>query len=142
MSDALSTGRIVKVAGPVVDVEFPPDALPEINFAVEFDLTVDGVSSTVVGEVAQHLGGSQVRVVAMKPTDGLVRGSEVRNTGAPISVPVGPQTLGHIFNGLGQALDTEDGWVGATEFWPIHRPAPDFDELATQSDNPFLYFQF
>jgi F-type H+/Na+-transporting ATPase subunit beta len=134
VSDAVSIGRIVKVAGPVVDVEFPPDALPEINFAVEFDLTVDGVASTVVGEVAQHLGDSRVRVVAMKPTDGLVRGSEVRNSGAPISVPVGPETLGHIFNVLGQALDTEDGLVGAKEFWPIHRPAPDFDQLATRSE--------
>ena len=114
MSDALSTGRIVKVAGPVVDVEFPPDALPEINFAVEFDLTVAGESQTVVGEVAQHLGDSRVRVVAMKPTDGLVRGSEVRNTGGPIMVPVGEATLGHIFNILGEALDTEDGLVGAT----------------------------
>ena len=134
MSDAVSTGRIVKVAGPVVDVEFPPDALPEINFAVEFDLTVAGESQTVVGEVAQHLGESRVRVVAMKPTDGLVRGSEVRNTGGPITVPVGEATLGHIFNILGEALDTEDGLVGATEWWPIHRPAPAFDELATQSE--------
>ncbi len=134
MSDALSTGRIVKVAGPVVDVEFPPDALPEINYAVEFDLTVQGQSQTVVGEVAQHLGDSRVRVVAMKPTDGLVRGSEVRNTGAPISVPVGEATLGHIFNILGEALDTEDGLVGATERWPIHRPAPAFEDLATESE--------
>ncbi len=134
MSDAVSTGRIVKVAGPVVDVEFPPDALPEINFAVEFDLTVQGESQTVVGEVAQHLGDSTVRVVAMKPTDGLVRGSEVRNTGAPITVPVGEATLGHIFNVLGEALDTEDGEVGATERWPIHRPAPPFEELASQNE--------
>ena len=134
MSDAVSTGRIVKVAGPVVDVEFPPDALPEINFAVEFDLTVQGESQTVVGEVAQHLGDSKVRVVAMKPTDGLVRGSEVRNTGAPITVPVGEATLGHIFNVLGEALDTEDGEVGATERWPIHRPPPPFEELASQNE--------
>ncbi|MEE9298776.1 MAG: F0F1 ATP synthase subunit beta [Acidimicrobiia bacterium] len=134
VSDAVSTGRIVKVAGPVVDVEFPPDALPEINFAVEFDLTVQGESQTVVGEVAQHLGDSKVRVVAMKPTDGLVRGSEVRNTGAPITVPVGEATLGHIFNVLGEALDTEDGEVGATERWPIHRPPPPFEELASQNE--------
>jgi len=134
VSDALSTGRIVKVAGPVVDVEFPPNELPEINFAVEFDVTVDGVSSKVVGEVAQHLGDSRVRVVAMKATDGLVRGTEVRNFGAPISVPVGTATLGHIFNVLGEALDTEDGKVGAKEWWPIHRPPPKFEELATQSE--------
>ena len=103
MSEVKGIGRIVKVAGPVVDVEFPPDLLPEINHAVEFDLTIQGESQTIVGEVAQHLGGSRVRVVAMKPTDGLVRGSEVRNTGAPISVPVGPETLGHIFNVLGES---------------------------------------
>ncbi len=134
MSDAVSTGRIVKVAGPVVDVEFPPDALPEINFAVEFDLTVQGESQTVVGEVAQHLGDSTVRVVALKPTDGLVRGSEVRNTGAPITVPVGEATLGHIFNVIGESLDVEGGDVGATERWPIHRPAPPFEELASQNE--------
>ena len=134
MSEVVSTGRIVKVAGPVVDVEFPPDGLPEINDAVEFDLTIQGETETVVGEVAQHLGDGRVRVVAMKPTDGLVRGSEVRNTGEPITVPVGPETLGHIFNVLGEALDTPDGDVGAKEFWPIHRPAPAFEELATQSE--------
>ena len=135
MSATVSTGRIVKVAGPVVDVEFPPDALPEIYFAIEFDIAIAGSKKqTVVAEVAQHLGDNRVRAIAMKPTDGLVRGATVRNTGAPISVPVGPETLGHIFNVLGEALDTPDGTVGAKLRWPIHRPAPDFADLAAQSE--------
>ena len=100
----MSNGRIVKVAGPVVDVSFPPEALPEINHALEVDLTVGGETMTVTAEVAQHLGSSLVRAVAMQPTDGLVRGAEVRNLGAPISVPVGEKTLGHIFNVLGSLL--------------------------------------
>ena len=96
----MSTGRIVNVAGPVVDAEFPPDELPEIFNAVEVDIELGGETVTVVAEVAQHLGNSQVRAVAMRSTDGLVRGAEVRDTGAPISVPVGNETLGHIFNVL------------------------------------------
>ncbi|MBI5158269.1 MAG: F0F1 ATP synthase subunit beta [Acidimicrobiia bacterium] len=135
MSATVSTGRIVKVAGPVVDVEFPPDALPEIHYAIEFDIAITGSKKqTVVAEVAQHLGDNRIRAIAMKPTDGLVRGAPVRNTGAPISVPVGPETLGHIFNVLGEALDTPDGTVGAKLRWPIHRPAPDFADLAAQSE--------
>ncbi|NQV08185.1 F0F1 ATP synthase subunit beta, partial [bacterium] len=128
---AVSTGRIVKVAGPVVDVEFPPDGMPEIYDAIDFDLTVDDVTQTVVAEVAQHLGNSIVRAIAMKPTDGLVRGTEVRNSGAPISVPVGNATLGHIFNVLGEPLDVES--VDADTRWPIHRPAPDFKDVGSQS---------
>ncbi|HYG71899.1 MAG TPA: F0F1 ATP synthase subunit beta, partial [Actinomycetota bacterium] len=93
--EALKEGRVISIAGPVVDVEFPPDALPEINTALEFDITIEGQTQTIVAEVAQHIGESQVRAVAMKPTDGLVRGTTVRNTGAPITVPVGNQVLGH-----------------------------------------------
>ena len=100
-----SAGRIVKVAGPVVDVEFPPHALPEIYDAIEFEFELEGERQLVVAEVAQHLGGGKVRAIAMKGTDGLVRGAPVRNTGNPISVPVGPETLGHIFNVLGEPLD-------------------------------------
>jgi F-type H+-transporting ATPase subunit beta len=116
----------------VVDVEFPPDALPEINDALEMDLAVGGISQTIVAEVAQHLGGGRVRAVAMKPTDGLVRGTEVRNTGSPISVPVGEQTLGHIFNVLGDSLDDPDREFA--ERWPIHRPAPAFEDIAAQRE--------
>ncbi len=127
----LPSGRIVKVAGPVVDVEFPPDGLPEINFALEVDLTIGKDTTTIKCEVAQQLGANQVRAVAMAPTDGLVRGAEVRNTGSPIMVPVGDQTLGHIFNVWGVALDDPDH-VFTGEWWPIHREPPPFDEVEPQ----------
>jgi len=134
VTTAVSTGRIVKVAGPVVDVEFPPNALPEIHDAIEFDITVAGETQTVVAEVAQHLGHARVRAIAMKPTDGLVRGTRVLNTGAPISVPVGDQTLGHIFNVLGEPLDVDASAVEGAVRWPIHRPAPGFDEVGAQRE--------
>jgi F-type H+-transporting ATPase subunit beta len=124
----LAQGRIVKVAGPVVDVEFPHDALPEINYALEVDITLMGKKTTVVCETAQHLGHNLVRAVALAPTDGLVRGAPVRNLGEPISVPVGDQTLGHIFNVWGDSLDAPDhDFTG--ERWPIHRPAPAFEDV-------------
>jgi len=127
----LPSGRIVKVAGPVVDVEFPRGALPEINFAIEVDLAIGDRSATIICEVAQQLGGNKVRAVAMAPTDGLVRGAEVRNTGKPISVPVGDQTLGHIFNAWGRALDAPDlEFTG--DWWPIHREPPPFDDVEPQ----------
>ena len=85
----LKDGRIVAIVGPVVDVEFPPDALPELHGALEFDVTVDGKTSTIVAEVAQHIGDSRVRAICMRATDGLVRGTAVRNLGEGISVPVG-----------------------------------------------------
>ena len=127
----LPSGRIVKVAGPVVDVEFPPDGLPEINFALEVDLTIGKDTSTIKCEVAQQLGANKVRAVAMAPTDGLVRGTEVRNTGSPIMVPVGDQTLGHIFNAWGVALD-DPTHEFTGEWWPIHREPPPFDEVEPQ----------
>ncbi len=127
MAETVSVGRITKVAGPVVDVEFPPEGLPEINTALEIDFEVSGERKTVVAEVAQHLGRSRVRAVAMAPTDGLVRGSEVRNTGSPMSVPVGNETLGHIFNVWGEALDAPELEFG--ERWPIHRPPPPFEDV-------------
>ncbi|HEX2039119.1 MAG TPA: F0F1 ATP synthase subunit beta [Acidimicrobiales bacterium] len=126
-------GRIVAIVGPVVDVEFPPDALPEINTALEFDIEVEGKVITVVAEVAQHIGESRVRAIAMKPTDGLTRGALVRNTGRGISVPVGPQTLGHVFNVIGEPLDTGGEPITGDDRWEIHRPAPPFDELEPQS---------
>ncbi|MDQ3757760.1 MAG: F0F1 ATP synthase subunit beta [Actinomycetota bacterium] len=129
----LKDGRIVAIVGPVVDVEFPPDALPEINTALEFDIEVEGKLGTVVAEVAQHIGDSRVRAIAMKPTDGLTRGAVVRNTGRGISVPVGPQTLGHVFNVIGEALDTGGEPIVGDDNWEIHRPAPPFDELEPQS---------
>jgi F-type H+/Na+-transporting ATPase subunit beta len=136
VADAVTTlkdGRIVAIVGPVVDVEFPPDELPEINTALEFDIEVEGKVGTVVAEVAQHIGESRVRAIAMKPTDGLTRGAVVRNTGRGISVPVGPQTLGHVFNVIGEPLDTGGEPVTGEDRWEIHRPAPPFDELEPQS---------
>jgi F-type H+-transporting ATPase subunit beta len=134
VTTAVSTGRIVKVAGPVVDVEFPPDGLPEIYDAITFDIEVGGGTETVVAEVAQHLGDARVRAIAMKPTDGLVRGAPARNTGAPISVPVGEETLGHIFNVLGDTLDVDPGSIDFDTRWPIHRPAPGFEDVASQRE--------
>jgi F-type H+-transporting ATPase subunit beta len=123
----LKDGRIVAIAGPVVDVEFPPAALPEINSALQFTITVDGQDVVVTAEVAQQIGDNRVRAIAMKPTDGLVRGTAVRNLGHGISVPVGDVTLGHVFNVLGEPLDVES--VDAGERWDIHRQAPAFDTL-------------
>src|SRR5690606_3414801 len=123
----LKDGRIVAIAGPVVDVEFPPDSIPEINTALEFTITVDGNDVVVVAEVAQQIGDNRVRAIAMKPTDGLVRGTPVRNTGAGISVPVGDAVLGHVFNVLGEPLDVPS--IEVTERWEIHRDPPPFDSL-------------
>jgi len=130
----LKDGRIVAIVGPVVDVEFPPSALPEINFALEFDIDVEGRTNTVVAEVAQHIGESRVRAIAMKPTDGLKRGAPVRNLGHGIRVPVGRATLGHVFNVIGEPLDTQGQPVeGVDAYWEIHRPPPPFDQLEPQS---------
>ncbi len=123
----LPDGRVVRVIGPVVDVEFPPQAIPEIDAALIVERTLGGETSQIVCEVAMHVGDNTVRAVAMRPTDGVVRGAPVQNTGAPMQVPVGPATLGHVFNVLGQPLDTES--IDADTYWPIHRPSPPFDEL-------------
>src|SRR5579884_2823736 len=124
----LEDGRVVAIAGPVVDVEFPPHALPEINFAVEMDVELEGRRVTVTAEVAQQIGEGRVRCVCMQPTDGLVRGAPVRNTGRGIAVPVGNAVLGHVFNVLGKPLDTDD--IGSPDdYWEIHREPPAFDQL-------------
>ena len=120
-------GRVVQIIGPVVDAEFPPESLPEIHTALEIDRTLDGQTDTIVCEVAQHIGASTVRAIALKPTDGLVRGVPIRNTGLPIAVPVGEKVLGHVYNVLGQPLDTEE--VEAEDRWPIHRDPPKFEDL-------------
>jgi F-type H+-transporting ATPase subunit beta len=125
-------GRVVQVIGPVVDVEFPPENLPEINFALELDRTLDGDTQTIVCEVAQHIGESVVRAIAMKPTDGVVRGSPVRNTGRPIAMPVGPNVLGHVYNVIGEPLDTDK--VDAEDYWPIHRDPPKFEDLEARTE--------
>ncbi len=125
----LKDGRVVSIAGPVIDVEFPPDALPEINTALQFDVVIDGQTISVMAEVAQQLGDSRVRAVALKPTDGLKRGTAVRNTGAGITVPVGDVTLGHVWNVIGDPLDVDISTLDIKERWEIHRPSPDFDTL-------------
>ncbi len=123
----LRTGRIVGIYGPVVDAEFPPGHLPEINTELSFDVTVDGEKVTIFAEVGQQIGNNRVRAIALKPTDGLIRGTEVRNLGRGISMPVGDGTLGHVWNVLGECLD-EPGH-DTPEHWDIHRPAPAFDTL-------------
>jgi F-type H+-transporting ATPase subunit beta len=127
-SPSTTAGRIVGITGPVVDVEFPPDALPEINQALEFDVMVEGKPVAVMAEVAQQTGENKVRAIALKPTDGLTRGTPVRNLGHGIQVPVGDAVLGHVFNVIGQPLDVAS--VTADTNWDIHRPAPDFADLA------------
>jgi len=123
-----ATGRIVQITGVVVDIEFPSDQLPEIYNAVETNLPN---GKRLVLEVQQHLGNDRVRAVAMSTTDGLRRGQAVKDTGAAIAVPVGPGTLGRIFNVTGEPID-EQGPVQATEYRPIHRMAPTFEEQSTE----------
>ena len=129
----MNTGRIVQVVGPVVDIEFPPKSMPAILNAIKIDGTTDDgkVKIHLTCEVMQHIGYNVVRAVAMSSTDGLVRGMEAVDTGAPISVPVGPGTLGRIFNVLGETVDLDERKVDAADYWPIHRPAPTFDQQAT-----------
>jgi F-type H+-transporting ATPase subunit beta len=134
---AQSEGRIVRVIGPVIDVEFPPGDMPDINNALTFVRQGEDGAQKLTAEVAQHIGDRRVRAIVMQPTDGVVRGTEVIDTGAPISVPVGPSTLGHIYNVLGQPLDLpkdERENFEAEDRWAIHRPAPDFEDLESQAE--------
>ncbi|MGA1755294.1 MAG: F0F1 ATP synthase subunit beta, partial [Ilumatobacteraceae bacterium] len=128
----LKDGRVVGIAGPVIDVEFPRGALPELNTALEFTVTIDGKDVKVLAEVAQQLGDSRVRAVCLKPTDGLRRGTAVRNTGRGITVPVGDRVLGHVWNVWGEVLDDDNAKFADMERWEIHRPAPDFAALEPQ----------
>jgi F-type H+/Na+-transporting ATPase subunit beta len=132
-SEQLPDGRILAVIGPVIDVAFPPGRLPEINFALHFDVGEGDEQRTLTAEVAQHLGRDVVRAIVMQPTDGVRRGTPVRNTGRPISVPVGPGILGHLYNVLGEPLDCDPSEISPDTYWPIHRPAPPFDELEPQA---------
>ena len=125
----MAKGRVVQVIGTVVDIEFPPDALPAINNAIE--IPIDG--DKIILETQQHVGNNWVRCLSMSPTDGLARGTEAVDTGAPIAVPVGRGTLGRLFNILGEPLDNL-GPVKAEERWPIHRPAPSFREQETSTE--------
>src|SRR6185437_7597285 len=131
----MNQGKIVQVIGPVVDVEFEPGKLPPIYNALEVpgagSTDIFAYSAKLVLEVAQHLGESQVRTVAMAATDGLTRGMPVNDTGGPISIPVGKETLGRIINITGEAVD-KMGPIKSTKFYPIHRPAPAFDQQSTK----------
>jgi len=134
-------GRVARVIGPVVDIEFPSDQIPEIYNAlqVDIDLSTQGEgeaegATTMTLEVAQHLGDSLIRAIALKPTDGLVRGALVRDTGEAISVPVGDITKGHVFNVIGEVLNLKEGEkFEVTERWPIHRTPPAFDQLESKT---------
>ena len=127
-------GRVVRVIGPVVDAEFPRDAMPDIYNALHVQVTLSEGTKTLTLEVAQHLGDDLVRAIALKPTDGLVRGGEVRDTGGPISVPVGDVTKGKVFNVTGDVLNAEPGETNEiTERWPLHRQPPAFAQLASKT---------
>ncbi|GAB3276199.1 F0F1 ATP synthase subunit beta [Actinocorallia lasiicapitis] len=129
---AIGTGRVVRVIGPVVDVEFPADAMPVINNSCHVEVTLGEEKKTLTLEVAQHLGDNVVRAISMQPTDGLTRGASVTDSGEPISVPVGDVTKGHVWNALGQCLDAP-GLV-VNERWGIHRSAPPFDQLESKTE--------
>ncbi len=123
-----NSGTVVQVIGPVIDAEFPPEQLPEIYNALKISTETEAGKIELVAEVQQHLPNNRVRAVGMSSTDGLVRGAEVIDTGAPISMPVGEETLGRIFNVLGEPVDN-GGAVKTKERYPIHREAPDFESL-------------
>ncbi|MEV6173019.1 F0F1 ATP synthase subunit beta [Streptomyces sp. NPDC051954] len=132
---AAATGRVARVIGPVVDVEFPVDAMPEIYNALHVEVAdpaKDGELKTLTLEVAQHLGDGLVRTISMQPTDGLVRQAAVVDTGASITVPVGDFTKGKVFNTLGEVLNVDETYEG--ERWGIHRKAPNFDELESKTE--------
>ena len=128
----MSTGKVVQVVGPVVDVEFPAGQLPAILNAIKIEGKAGGdVSISITAEVMQHIGEDTVRTVAMSSTDGLVRGMEAVDTNGPIKVPVGEGTLGRVFNVLGETIDHDERVIEASDYWPIHRPAPSFEEQST-----------
>ncbi len=128
------TGRVARVIGPVVDVEFSVDTMPEIYNALHVEVTLGDEPKMLTLEVAQHLGDSLVRAISMQPTDGLVRGAEVTDTGSSISVPVGDVTKGHVFNTLGEPLDVDPSKLDVKERWPIHRLPPAFDQLESKTE--------
>ncbi|MEZ5949556.1 MAG: F0F1 ATP synthase subunit beta [Planctomycetaceae bacterium] len=135
MSTATATnvGKVTQVIGSTFDAEFPENSLPPIYNALHVEQEVKGVSVKVTGEVQQHLGGGRVRCVALGSTDGMVRGMDVVDCGAPVTVPVGKGTLGRVFNVLGDCIDGR-GTVETEERWPIHRQAPSLDDLSSKTE--------
>src|SRR5919198_1366379 len=131
---AAATGRVARVTGAVVDVEFSVETMPEIYNALTTEVTLGGETRTLTFEVAQHIGDNMVRAIALQPTDGLVRGAPVVNTGASITGPVGDAVKVHVFNVLGDALDVPSSSIKADGRWPIHRHAPAFDQLEPKTE--------
>ena len=127
-----TTGKVVQIIGPVVDVEFEGGRLPPIHNAIRITGGDGSDALDVIAEVEQHLGENRVRAVAMKPTDGMQRGMAVMDTGGPISMPVGPSTLGRVMNVLGEPVDFPDRPVESEQRWPIHRPAPTLEDQSTE----------
>jgi F-type H+-transporting ATPase subunit beta len=129
------TGRVVRVIGPVVDAEFPRDAMPDIFNALHVDVTLAEGTKTLTLEVALHLGDNMIRAISMAPTDGMVRGAEVRDTGSAISVPVGDITKGHVFNAIGECLNLKPGEkLDIKDRWEIHRLPPPFADLEPKTE--------
>src|SRR5205809_2700548 len=126
-------GQIVQVIGSTFDAEFPEGHLPEIYHALRVETDYKDIAIRLTGEVQQHLGGNRVRCVALGSTEGLVRGMKVTDTRSPVKVPVGKETLGRVFNLLGDPIDGR-GPVNATEWRPIHRPPPAFSELSPKTE--------
>src|ERR1700726_4351810 len=129
-----AAGRVARVPGPVVDVEFGTDQMPDIYNALHVDVTLGESTRTLTLEVALHIGDNMVRAISMQPTDGLVRGAPVTDTGGPITVPVGDVTKGHVFNVLGETLDVPTESLKITERWSIHRDPPAFDQLEPRTE--------
>ena len=130
---ANNIGQVTQVIGSTFDAEFAEDNLPDIYNAVKIDTEIKGVKINVTGEVQQHLGGGRVRCVALGSTDGMVRGMDLVDTGQPVSVPVGKETLGRVFNVLGDEIDGR-GPVNAAEKWPIHREPPKLEDLSSKTE--------
>ena len=131
--DSDSNGRVVRITGPVVDVEFPRGSVPELFNALHTEVTFGSLAKTLTLEVANHLGDNMVRTISMQPTDGLVRGAEVIDTGNAISVPVGEDVKGHVFDALGHCLD-KPGYGEDFEHWSIHRKPPAFEDLEPRTE--------
>jgi F-type H+-transporting ATPase subunit beta len=127
-------GRVSRIIGPVIDVEFPADAMPAMYNLLTVEVELAGEKKSLNLEVAQHVGDNMVRAISLQPTDGVVRGAPVTDSGGPITVPVGDVTLGHVFNTTGDCLNLKgDEKLEIGERWGIHRPAPDFDQLESKT---------
>ncbi|HZE30411.1 MAG TPA: F0F1 ATP synthase subunit beta [Actinoallomurus sp.] len=131
---ATATGRVARVTGAVIDVEFSVDTMPEIYNALKIEVTLGENKRTLTLETAQHIGDNMVRAISLQPTDGVVRGAPVVDTGESISVPVGDGVKGHVFNTIGESLDVPTSSIEVSERWPIHRHAPAFDQLESKTE--------